>query len=392
MNRKKSTFFTVFITVVVTLAVTAVTVLFLLAKLSLPFEKLMKVVSVINSSYVGEYDIDKCEENAINAVLETIDDKYAVYYNEENARQTMQLLEGKYVGIGIEIFANTEKGYIEIMSAYEDSPADKAGILSGDLIKSIDGKEFSAMQMSDAVSYMKGIGLKDSLTTPISMTLIRDNTEFTVKLKREVINVYKVSSEIIDDICYIRYSGYTSESQKQFDEVIKKLDSKVKGIVVDVRNNPGGEFKSSIDMCDLFLEDEMILYTVDKKGSKTVYTAEKGSCKLPLAIIVNGSTASAAEIFAGSMQANKRAVIVGEKTYGKGVSQTIRYLNPFDETEGALKLTTCKNYTPDGKWINESITPDVIVEAPLVKDNILDDVVFKAAVNSLKEDIEPNEK
>lgn len=392
MNRKASTFFTVLITVIVTLAVTAVVVTFLFAKFNLPFEKLMKVVSVIKTSYVGEYNLDECEENAINAVLESIGDKYAVYYDEENARQTMQLIEGKYVGIGIEIFANTEKGYIEIISAYEDSPADKAGIISGDLIKSIDGREYTAMQMADAVSYMKGIGVEDSLASPITVTFIRNGAEHTVKLNREVINIYKVKSEIIDDICYIRYSGYTAESHNQFSEIIKNIDSNVKGIIVDVRNNPGGEFKSSIDMCDLFLDDEMILYTVDKKGKKTEYNAKKGMCKLPLAVIVNGSTASAAEIFAGSMQANKRAVIIGEKTYGKGVSQTVRYLNPFDEAEGAIKLTTCKNYTPDGRWINESIIPDISVVAPPVKGEIENDAAFKAAVNRLKKDIVSNEK
>lgn len=392
MNRKASTFFTVLITVIVTLAVTAVVVTFLFAKFNLPFEKLMKVVSVIKTSYVGEYNLDECEENAINAVLESIGDKYAVYYDEENARQTMQLIEGKYVGIGIEIFANTEKGYIEIISAYEDSPADKAGIISGDLIKSIDGREYTAMQMADAVSYMKGIGVEDSLASPITVTFIRNGAEHTVKLNREVINIYKVKSEIIDDICYIRYSGYTAESHNQFSEIIKNIDSNVKGIIVDVRNNPGGEFKSSIDMCDLFLDDEMILYTVDKKGNKTEYNAKKGMCKLPLAVIVNGSTASAAEIFAGSMQANKRAVIIGEKTYGKGVSQTVRYLNPFDEAEGAIKLTTCKNYTPDGRWINESIIPDISVVAPPVKGEIENDAAFKAAVNRLKKDIVSNEK
>ena len=138
-------------------------------------------------------------------------------------------------------------------------------------------------------------------------------------------------------------------TDKEFERIVKNLDSNIKGIVVDVRNNPGGEFTSSIKMCDLFLEDEMIMYTIDKNGKKTVYNAEKGGSSLPLAILVNGSTASASEIFAGSMQANGRATIIGEKTYGKGVSQTIRYINPLDSSEGALKITTCRNYTPDGK-------------------------------------------
>lgn len=386
MKERNKTFYTVLITFVLTLALVAAAVFIFFLKYDIPFYKLLKVASIIEASYIEEYDRDKCEENAINAVLETIGDKYAVYYDEENAEKTMQLIEGYYIGIGIEIFANTERGYIEVISAYEDSPADKAGIIGGDFIKAIDGKEYTASSMADAVSYMKGLDVKNPLETPISMTIIRGEEEFTVTLNREEINMYKVSCETVDDICYIRYSGYTSASLEEFKKIINNLGKEIKGIVVDVRNNPGGEFSSAINMCDLFLEDETILYTVDKNGEKTVYSAKKGSCKLPLAIIVNGSTASAAEIFAGSMQANNRAVIVGVKTYGKGVSQTVRYLNPLNKSDGALKLTTCKNYTPDGKWINEAITPDVLAEVAPLDGNITQDAAFITAVKSLKED------
>lgn len=386
MNNRGRTWYTILITFVLTLALVAVSVFVFFLKCDLPFQKLLKVISIIDSSYIEDFDRDKCEENAINAVLETIGDKYAVYYDEENAEKTMQMIEGYYVGIGIEISANTEKGFIEVISAYEDSPADKAGILGGDFIKSIDEKEYTASSMADAVSYMKGLGINEPLKKPITMTLLRGEEELTVTLRREEINMYKVKSEIIDDICYIRYSGFTSGSLKEFSAIVDNLDKRIKGIVVDIRNNPGGEFNSAIDMCDLFLDDEMILYTVDKSGKKTVYNAKKGSCKLPLAIIVNSSSASAAEIFAGSMKANGRAVIVGEKTYGKGVSQTVRYLNPLDKTDGALKLTTCKNYTPDGKWINEAILPDIFAEAPRVEGDIGQDAAFIAAVKSLKED------
>ena len=386
MNNRGRTWYTILITFVLTLALVAVSVFVFFLKCDLPFQKLLKVISIIDSSYIEDFDRDKCEENAINAVLETIGDKYAVYYDEENAEKTMQMIEGYYVGIGIEISANTEKGFIEVISAYEDSPADKAGILGGDFIKSIDEKEYTASSMADAVSYMKGLGINEPLKKTITMTLLRGEEELTVTLRREEINMYKVKSEIIDDICYIRYSGFTSGSLKEFSAIVDNLDKRIKGIVVDIRNNPGGEFNSAIDMCDLFLDDEMILYTVDKSGKKTVYNAKKGSCKLPLAIIVNSSSASAAEIFAGSMKANGRAVIVGEKTYGKGVSQTVRYLNPLDKTDGALKLTTCKNYTPDGKWINEAILPDIFAEAPRVEGDIGQDAAFIAAVKSLKED------
>ncbi len=386
MKNSKKTLFTVLITFVLTIVLLMTAVFVILLKYDVPFEKLMKVIGIIETSYVEKYDRNRCEENAINAVLESLGDKYAVYYDEENAQKTMQMIEGHYVGIGVEVFANTQKGYMEVISAYEDSPADKAGIKSGDLIKAIDGVEYPASKIADAVTYMKGVDEKEPLSKSMQITILRQGEELTVTLKREKIDMYKVTSKIIDDICYIRYSGFTANSMDEFERIVKNLDSNIKGIVVDVRNNPGGEFTSSIKMCDLFLEDKMIMYTIDKNGKKKVYNAEKGSCSLPLAILVNGSTASASEIFAGSMQSNGRAIIVGEKTYGKGVSQTIRYINPLDSSEGALKITTCRNYTPDGKWINESIAPDILVVAEKTETDIENDKAFIAAVNSLKED------
>lgn len=386
MKSCKKTLLTVLITFVLTSSLIALSVFLLLLKYDMPFEKLMKVISVIKTSYVGEYDIDECEENAINAVLQTIGDKYAVYYNEENAEKTMDMIEGYYIGIGVEVFSNTQKGYMEVISAYEDSPADRAGLKSGDLIKLIDGKEYTASQMADAVNYMKGIDVDKALETSMSITILRGEEEITVSLIRERIDMYKVSSKVVDNICYIRYSGFTPASQKAFEDIIHSLDDKIEGIVIDVRNNPGGEFTSSIQMCDLFLDDEMIIYTVDKEGEKTPYMSKKGSNKLPLAILVNSQTASAAEIFAGSMQSNNRAIIIGEKTYGKGVTQTVQYLNPLDKSEGALKLTTCKNFTPDGRWINESIIPDIEVKTEKIEDDIIYDAAFIAAINSLKED------
>lgn len=384
MKRIPKTLLTVLITFSGTVLLIFIALCLLLSKNSIPFSKLVKIGSIIESSYVGEYDKEKCEESAINAALEAIGDKYSVYYNEENARETMQMLDGYYVGVGIEIFANAEKGRIEVISAYEDSPADKAGIKSGDLIVAIDSKEYTANSIADAILYMRGAGAKD-ISEKIKITVLRGDEMLDFEMHREKINMYKVQSEIIDDICYIRYSGFTKESEKELEKIIKSIDSeKVSGIVIDIRNNPGGEFNSAIDMCDLFLEDGLIMYTVDKNEKKTEYFAKKGSCALPLAVIVNNSSASAAEIFAGSMKARKRAVIVGEKTYGKGVSQTVRYINPLDESEGAIKLTTHKNYTPDGKWINESVVPDIEVKTEKLQGEIKTDAAFVAARESLK--------
>jgi len=386
VNFDKKIVSTVIKTFIVTVLLTVVLALWLFSKYGYTFEKLGKVLSVIEESYVGEYDLEKCEEGAINGLLEALGDNYAVYYNEENAQETMQLIEGYYVGVGIEVFANIDKGYIEVVSAFEDSPAYRAGIKGGDLIKSIDGIEYDISQMAEAISYMKGANIEGSPDKEIEIGIIRNGEEITVKLKREKIDMYKVTQKIDDDICYIRYSGFTADSLKCMEKMIENLNSNIRGLVIDIRDNPGGEFGSAIDMCDMFMDEGLIMYTVDKNGKKVEYFAKEGSFDIPVAVLVNGYSASASEIFAGSMQANGRAVIVGEKTYGKGVAQTVKYLNPFDKSEGALKLTTCKNYTPDGRWINECIIPDVVVENTDIEEDITKDPVFIEAVKSLKKD------
>lgn len=371
---------------VITFAVTLFYVYNYVNNLPVSFEKIVKVSEIIDSVYIEDIDAEKAEEYMLNALVESLDDKYAVYYDGKNVEEAVQMLEGVYIGIGVETFANTELDKIEVISAYKGTPADKAGIRGGDVIVSIDGKEYSVRNTAEAVNYMRGTGIENPLEKELTITVLRDEELIDFTLKREQIELYKVESEIIDGICYIRYSGFTTDSAQDVKDIINSLDKDVvKGIVIDVRNNPGGDFYSAIDMCDHFLDDGTIMYTEDKKGAKTVFSATKGKCALPLAIIVNESSASAAEIFAGSLQSRKRAVIIGTKTYGKGVTQTFTYIDPEDPSKGAIKITTLKNYTPDGRWINESIVPDIEVKERENPD-IREDAAFKAAVRSIEKE------
>ena len=385
MKNSGKTIKTVLITFILTLLIVALLGFYLFTTLDFPYRNLLNIISIIETSYVDEYDRKTSEEKAINALLEGLGDRYAVYYDKENLDDIVTLIEGHYIGIGTEVFANNEKNRIEIISAYEDSPAANAGIKSGDMIKSIDGKDYKAEDLADAVLYLKGAGIENPFDTPVDMTMIRGESEYSITLKRAEVNLYKVKSEIIDDICYIRYSGFTEDSYREFKNIVDTMDETVKGIVLDMRGNLGGDLESAIGMCDIFLDDELIMYTLDKNGDKEVYSAKKGSCKLPLAVLVDGDSASATEVFAGAIKANKRGVIVGERTFGKGVTQSVISLNRFDASQGALKLTTYKNYTPDGKWINEGITPDILVSAP-INDDILKDKAFLEAVKKLKKD------
>lgn len=386
MNKKNLTkiLITAGITAAVSVAFTLLAVYIYLKNLPVPIDNIIKTSKIIESSYIGEFNPEKAEEDMLRALVGGLDDKYAVYYDEEDARDTFQMIDGYYIGIGLEVFANPDTYKIEVISAYKDTPAYKAGIKNGDCIVKIDGKNYGAENLAEAVVYMKGTKEEKPLEKELTLTVEREGETFECKMKRAQIELYKVESEIIDGICYIRYSGFTQSATDETKKIVDSLEN-VDGIVIDVRDNPGGELSSALDLCDLFLDDEMILYTVDKDGNKKEYMAKKGKCDLPLAVIVNGSSASAAEVFAGALQANDRAVIVGEKTFGKGVTQTVQYINPRDLSAGAVKITTHKNYTPDGRWINESVIPDVKADCEEVGD-IQSDGAFVAAVNSIKKD------
>ncbi len=386
-NKKKLTIIlvTALVTAVASIVITLLCVNFYIKSLPVPVENIIRAGRIIEENYVGDFDPEVAEEKMMNALIESLGDKYAVYYNEQDAKETFELIEGNYVGIGVEVFANTEKDKIEVISAYKGTPADKAGLKSGDYIVSVDGKKYGSGDIAEAILYIKGVNEEKPLEKEIEIVIERNGENIVCKLKREEISLYKTESEIIDGICYIRYTGFTESSEKEVEKILTSLEKSTKGVVIDVRNNPGGDFVSAIELCDLFLDDGMIMYTVDKAGKKEEYYAKEKKYDFPLAVIVNSSSASASEIFAGSMQANKRAVIIGEKTYGKGVTQTVRYINYLDKSAGAMKFTTLKNYTPDGRWINKSIIPDVKVSGD-INPNIREDAAFLAAVKSIKEE------
>ena len=376
MKKISKTLLTVIITAIVTFFLTTV-VLFSEIK---PFLKLLRVSSIIDTFYIDKYDKVKAQDEAIEAFVNTIGDKYASYYDEKSADEIMKAYEGTYRGIGVEVYKNPEADKIVISNVFEGSSAYLAGIKPGDIIVSIDATEYTGEQINDAIEYIKNTANGEK---KIEIAVLRDNKVLNFCVKNGKVNMYEVSSRFIDDICYIRYAGFSETSHIEAEKIIKSLNENIKGIVIDIRNNPGGSLESVIGLSDLFLDNEMIMYTLDKNGNKKVYKATKGKCDLPLAVLVNSHSASASEVFAGAIQSNDRGVIVGEKTYGKGVTQAIIYMDGKSTKKGALKLTVTKNFTPDGRWMNESIIPDIEAKEPICE-NIENDEAFLKAVTSLK--------
>ncbi len=342
---------------------------------------------IVDSSYIGEYDREKAEDAAIRAYLAEIGDPYANYYDGESAASFKNTINGEYVGIGVEVYADTAADKIVVLAAYNGGPARRAGVKSGDVITAVDGKPYSAAEMNDAVEYMKGSGLASPIGTELTLSLLRGGENVELTLARDNIDLYRIeTSEVGDSLLYVQYTGFSEGSAKKLSELLKKADGKYKGIVMDLRENPGGSLDAAVDICDMFLDGGLIMYTEDKNGARTEYHADSESVSLPLAVLVDEASASASEVVAGCIQARGRGVIIGEKTFGKGVSQMIFAIGQNGEM---MKITGYKNYRPDGRWLDEAVTPDIEAATEAVADEYgnvsygADDAALAAAIDAL---------
>ncbi len=356
--------------------------------------RLRTVVGIIDSKYIGDYDRDEAENAAISAYVAGIGDPYSVYYDSESAQSLMNAVEGSYVGVGIEIYADTSAKEIVVLSAYDGSPAKKAGLKSGDVIVSIDGVSYDSESMDDAVNRMKGTDMENPVGTELEMVVRRGDELLSLTMRREEINLYRIEQRVVgDNLIYLRCTGFSTESAAEMTEILKDADGIYNGVILDLRENPGGDLDAAVDVCDIFLDDGLIMYTEDKDGKRREYKASDGSCGLPLAVLVDGGSASASEIVAGCIQARGRGVIIGEKTYGKGVSQLIYSLGSSEDSE-LIKITGYKNYRPDGIWLNEAVTPDIEIASNATADeygNIVFDSEEDLPLSRAIEELNPEE-
>ncbi len=320
-----------------------------------------EVLENIKKGYVDEINQAEMIESAINGVLQSLD-PYSAYMSPELFREMQTDTKGEFGGLGIEI--GMESGVVKVISPIDDTPAAKAGIKAGDYIVKIGDEQVQGKSLLEAVKLMRG-----PVGTSIDLTVRRKNVkkalEFTIV--RKIIEVQSVSSKTIGkekDIGYIRLKSFNENSDKQFLKVIKEFQKKknVKGYVLDLRNNPGGLLTQAINITDFFLEDGEIVSTKGRKISETrKFFARKGdeTDGKPIVVLINNGSASASEIFAGALKDHKRAIILGENSFGKGSVQSIIPLG----NGGGMRLTISKYYLPSGKSISEvGVTPDILVE------------------------------
>ena len=320
-----------------------------------------EVLENINKDYVDEVNQSEIMDSAINGVLQSLD-PYSAYMSPELFKEMQTDTRGEFGGLGIEI--GMEAGVVKVISPIDDTPAEKAGIKAGDYIVKIGGEQVQGKSLMEAVKLMRG-----PVGTAINLTIRRKNIKkpLEFKITRKIIEVRSVNSEIIKknkNIGYIRLKSFNENSDVQFLKSVKEFEknSKIAGYVIDLRNNPGGLLTQAINITDFFLDEGEIVSTKGRKVSETrKFFARKGDeiKGKPIVVLINNGSASASEILAGALKDHKRAIILGENSYGKGSVQSIIPL----ANGGGMRLTISKYYLPSGKSISEvGVVPDILVE------------------------------
>ena len=345
----------------------------------LPLEDLRtfaEVMDRIKAAYVEPVSDKELLENAIKGMLSNLD-PHSAYLDPKAFAELQESTSGEFGGLGIEV--GTEDGFIKVVSPIDDTPASKAGIHPGDLIVKIDGKPTKGLSMMEAVEKMRG-----KAGSKINLTLVREGGKpFDVQLTRAVIKVTSVRSQLLDPgYGYIRVTQFQVNTGEEVGKALNKLrkenGKKLSGMVLDLRNNPGGVLQSAVEVADHFLKKGLIVYTKGRiANSELRFSADPldASEGVPLVVLINGGSASASEIVAGALQDHKRGVVMGTDSFGKGSVQTVLPLN----NDRALKLTTALYFTPNGRSIQaQGIVPDVeVARAKLTREN--DEVNLKEA-------------
>ncbi|MFC6633507.1 S41 family peptidase [Microbulbifer taiwanensis] len=328
----------------------------------LPLEDLRsfaKVFEQIRQGYVEEVDDSTLLEYAIKGMLQGLD-PHSSYLDRESFDDLQANTTGEFAGLGIEV--GIENEHITVVTPMDDTPASRAGLKSGDIILRLSGKSMKGVSLDEAVERMRG-----PKGSSVTLTIARKGHKqpFEVTLKRDTVRVRSVRSKMLDDgYGYLRISQFQLDTGGDVAREIKKLQKKgkLKGLIVDLRNNPGGVLQSSVEVADTFLEEGLVVYTEGRTESANLsYSAEPGDLTegAPLVVLINDGSASAAEIVAGALQDHRRAVVMGTDSFGKGSVQTVIPIN----NERAIKLTTALYFTPNGRSIQaQGITPDIVVE------------------------------
>lgn len=333
---------------------------------SLPLDELRLFTEVfqrIKNAYVEPVDDATLLEDALRGMILGLD-PHSAYLEPKEFETLQQHTSGEFGGLGIEV--GMEDGFVRVITPIDDTPAQRAGVKAGDLITKLDEQAVQGLSLNEAVDLMRG-----KPGSKVLLTIVREGEEKPLEIEviRDVIQVASVKSRLIDEnYAYVRVSQFQVNSGKEVHKHLQRLmEQEIKGVVLDLRNNPGGVLQAAVDIGDIFLDEGLIVYTQgrlaesDQRFSATSKTLVPD---LPMVVLINGGSASASEIVAGALQDQERAIIMGQPSFGKGSVQTILPLTQ----DRALKLTTARYYTPEGRSIQaQGIKPDILVEDAEIK-------------------------
>ncbi len=340
----------------------------------------------ILDGYYGKIDANQLSDAAVKGMIDSLKDPYSSYMNEQSTSSFQENIDGSFVGIGVTVLFD-EDGYHHIIAVNEDGPAEKAGILVDDIITVVDGKSVHDVSGEEFTKLIRG---KKGST--VQITVKRGEEEKTFAVKRDIIEIPSVSNTVIgtDDqkVGYIHIESFASNTYSQFAKALKRLEKKkIQYLVIDVRDNPGGYLLQTQEILSLFFPKKTLLYQIESKNvKKKVVSLSKESRDYPVAVLINGGSASASEILASCFQDNyKNSIVVGTKSYGKGTVQKAQYLS----NGTSIKYTTQKWLTSKGKWLDgKGVTPNIVIEqAAEYYDNptYKTDLQLQEAIKKLKE-------
>ena len=362
MIKKRHIVLTALLTAIVTIILYNAFVIGIIAKKTMSHDSVATAKQIIVSEYVDKLtdeEIQKLDDAAIDAMVRQLGDPYSRYMSASDFEEYNEENEEDYIGVGIEVTYATGENAITILSPYDGSPAQKAGLLPGDKIIEVDGIAVTEETYDQIVSHIRGDGAEEG--SKVNFKIMRDSSDDVIEIvvERGHIDIQTVRYEKIDDVGYIRVAEFKNRTEEEFRAAVETLkDMEISSLIIDLRNNPGGYAHTVISMCDMLLPEGVIAYLEDNKGEREYFRSNADEVGVPMAILINSGTASASELLAGSVQAYGLGIIVGEKSYGKAVGQSPYQLS----SDAAIYLTNARYFTPKGECIDgKGIVPDIEV-------------------------------
>ncbi len=321
------------------------------------YKKFNQVKSAIMSDYLEEPELSTLLDGALKGMVDSLEDPYSYYMTAEEYREFLIGMEGSYAGVGLSVTVSKDDNMITVVSAFKGSPAAEAGITTGDKIIRINGEEVDGNMLDLAVNKMRG-----EPDTKVEVSIMRNGEIKDFTIIRATINLPDMEYRMLDDqVGYIWLYRFDQNSSRNFIDALNEMHAQgMRGLVLDLRNNPGGLLHECVAIADMLLPEGLVMYSEDKNGNREEYTSNKEHINIPLAVLVNEYSASASEVLSGAIQDHGVGVVIGKTTFGKGLVQTLR--GPFKEGD-VVKLTTSKYFTPNGRDINKiGVVPDFEVD------------------------------